>query len=69
MAHLRTWTCHEIAIQSGHKAFLVLVRGNRDIFNLHKRIAPDGVHKATMNLLSLFIHAEQQPEQKRPRMS
>jgi hypothetical protein len=34
-----------------------------------QRIAPDGVHKATMDLLSLFINSEQQPEQKKPRMS
>jgi hypothetical protein len=77
--HLRTWTRHKIAIQCGHKAFLVLVRrDNRDIFaffprkslrlvlqSLRKRIAADGVHKATMNLLSLFINAEQQPEKKK----
>ena len=75
----RTWTRHEIAIQSGHKAFLVLVRrDDSDIFaffprkslrlvlqSLRKRIAPDGVHKTTMNLLSLFIDAQQQPEKKK----
>jgi hypothetical protein len=75
--HLRTWTRHEIAIQSGHKSFLVLMRrDNRDIFtffprkslrlvlqSLRKRIAPDGIHKATMNLLSFFVNAEQQPKE------
>ena len=52
-------------------------RDNRDIFaffprkslrlvlqSLRKRIAADGVHEATMNLLSLFINPEQQPEKK-----
>ena len=30
--------------------------------SLHKDIAADGVYKATMNLLSLFINSEQQTE-------
>ena len=72
-AFLRTWTSHEIAIQSGHEAFLVLVRrDDRDILpffprkslrlvleGLRERIAADRVNKATMDLLSLFINAEQ----------
>jgi hypothetical protein len=33
--------------------------------SLHKHIAADRVHEATMNLLSLFVNAEQQSE-KRP---
>jgi hypothetical protein len=82
-AHLRTWTSHKIAIQSGHKPFLVLVRGDdRDIFtffprktlrlvlqSLRKRITANRVHKATMNLLSLFINPEQQPEKKKTLVS
>jgi len=53
-------------------------RDNRDIFaffprkplrlvlqSLRKRITTDGVHKATMNLLSLFINAEQQPRKRK----
>jgi hypothetical protein len=78
-AHLRTWTRHETDMQSGNEASLVLVRrGNRDVFtffprkslrlilqSLHKRIAADRVHNATMNLLYLFVNAEQQSE-KRP---
>jgi hypothetical protein len=54
---------------------MVLVRrDNGDIFtffprkslrlvleSLRKRVTADSVHKATMNLLSLIINAEQQP--------
>ena len=29
--------------------------------SLRKRVAADRVHKAAMNLLSLFVNAEQQP--------
>lgn len=75
MRRKRTWTRHEIAIQRGHEALLILVwRNNGDILpflprkslrlvleGLRKRVAADGVHEATMNLLSLFIDTEQQP--------
>ena len=75
MRRKRTWTRHEITIQRGHKALLILVgRDNGDILpflprkalrlvlkGLRKRVAADGVHEATMNLLPLFIDTEQQP--------
>ena len=80
MRRKRTWTCHEIAIQRGYKTLLILVgRDNGDILpflprkslclvleRLRKRVAADSVHEATMNLLSLFIDTEQQPEKPSP---
>ena len=68
----RTWARQEIAIQSGHEAFLVLVRWyNGDVLSvfpgealrfvlksLCERVAADSVHQATVNLLPLPVHTE-----------